>query len=389
MRAIVIVLDSVGVGALPDASAYGDDGSDTLGHIAQAMGGLHLPNLERLGLGCLHSVAGVSCPALAEGSYGRMAEMSAGKDTTVGHWEIAGIITRRPFPTFPEGFPPDLIAEYERRIGRRVLGNKVASGTAIIQELGEEHLRTGYPIVYTSADSVFQVAAHEQVVPVEQLYEMCRTARTMLTGEYAVDRVIARPFAGEPGHFYRTERRKDFGLEPPAPTLLDHVKAAGQEVVGIGKIGDIYAHRGLTQEIHTSGNSEGMRALVDSLSSVVSGLVMVNLVDFDMLYGHRNDVAGYARALVQFDMDLAPLLAALAPGDALFITADHGCDPTTPSTDHSREYVPLLCYGSRLRRGVDLGVRSSFADLGATVAEMLSVGPLDAGQSFMSLLLDD
>jgi len=384
---VIIVLDSVGVGALPDAGIYGDEDSDTLGNVARALGGLCLPCLESLGLGCLHSIEGVSCPPLPAGCYGRMAEASVGKDTTVGHWEIAGIITSRPFPTYPRGFPDEVIESFEARIGRRVLGNKAASGTEIIEELGEEHLRTGCPIVYTSADSVFQIAAHEEVIPVDRLYEMCLIARSILVGEHAVARVIARPFVGRPGGFVRTDRRRDFGLAPPAPTLLDKVQATGLPVVGIGKIGDIFAHRGLTREIHTSDNREGISAICDCLQGTSEGLIFANLVDYDMLYGHRNDVAGYARALSEFDRRLPGVLALLENGDALFITADHGCDPTTCSTDHSREYVPLLCTGPSLKRGVDVGTRASFADLGATVAELLSVGELKSGTSFAGELL--
>lgn len=384
-RAIIVVLDGVGVGALPDAWQYGDDGADTLGNVGRHVGGLHLPHLERLGLGCLHRVEGVACESPV-GSYGRMAEAGVGKDTTVGHWELAGVVTRRPFPTYPRGFPRELIEEFERRIGRRVLGNVVASGTEIVAELGAEHLRTGYPIVYTSADSVFQIAAHEQVMPPPELYGICLTARELLQGEHGVSRVIARPFVGEPGRFVRTPRRRDFGLPPPAPTLLDLVKESGREVVGVGKIGDIFAHRGLTGEIKTAGNAEGIAALTDCLRRPFAGLVMANLVDFDMLYGHRNDVDGFGRALWQLDEGLGRWLPCLGPADALFVTADHGCDPTTVSTDHSREYVPVLGAGARLRPGVDLGERTSFADLGATVADMLSVGPLAAGESFVALI---
>ncbi|MHB0877231.1 MAG: phosphopentomutase [Anaerolineae bacterium] len=381
-RATIIVLDGVGVGALPDAGDYGDAGSDTLGHVAAAVGGLRLPTLEVLGLGCLHAVAGVPCPATPRASYGRMAELSVGKDTTVGHWEMAGLPTLRPFPTYAHGFPPDLIAEYERRIGRPVLGNKVASGTVIIEELGAEHLRTGYPIVYTSADSVFQIAAHEDVIPLERLYEMCLVARALLTGEHAVARVIARPFVGAPGAFVRTTGRKDFSLEPQGDTLLDRAKAAGLDVIGVGKIGDIFVHRGLTQEIKTTGNADGMRAVGRCLAAGFGGLLFANLVDFDMLFGHRNDVAGFAAALAEFDAGLAQVLPLFTGDDALFITADHGGDPTTTSTDHAREYVPLLCYGPALAAGVDLGVRATFADLGATVAEFLGMPAPSSGHSF-------
>jgi phosphopentomutase len=366
-RCVVVVLDSVGVGALPDAADYGDEGADTLAHIAERIGGLSLPNLEALGLGCLHRIEGVAC-AKPRGCYGKMAEASAGKDSIVGHWELAGLITERPFPTYPHGFPEDLIREFGARIGRGVLGNKVASGTEIIKELGAEHLRTGYPIVYTSADSVFQIAAHEDVIPVEELYRICQVARDLLRGEHGVARVIARPFEGEPGSFVRTERRKDFGLEPPGDTMLDSAYRAGLPTVGVGKIGDLFAHRSLTRDVKSSGNLDSLRRLLECVQDTPQGLIFGNLVDFDMLYGHRNDAEGFARALAEFDEFLPALLAEIGPDDALFITADHGCDPTTASTDHSREYVPVLCTGGRLREGVDLGVRRTFADLGATVA---------------------
>jgi phosphopentomutase len=381
-RATIIVLDGVGVGELPDAEQYGDVGSDTLGHVAEARGGLSLPTLGALGIGCLHPVAGVPCPARPLAAYGRMVEASIGKDTTVGHWEMMGLPTLRPFPTYPHGFPPDVIAEYERRIGRPVLGNVVASGTVIIQELGPEHVRTGYPIVYTSADSVFQVAAHEGVVPLEQLYELCRIARALLVGPHAVGRVIARPFAGEPGHFVRTGNRRDFGLQPQGDTLLDVAKRAGRDVIGVGKIGDIFVHRGLTEEIHTGGNREGLIEVQRCLATPFRGILFANLVDFDMLYGHRNDVAGFAAALAECDAGLASVLPLLGDEAVLLVTADHGGDPTTASTDHAREYVPLLCYGPRLARAVDLGVRPTFADLGATVADLLGLAPLGYGSSF-------
>jgi len=386
-RVTVVVLDGAGVGALSDAWRYGDEGSDTLGNLARRVGGLRLPNLQRLGLGCLHRILGVPCGQRPAGCYGRMAEASVGKDSTVGHWEIAGIITTRPFPTYPNGFPADLIEEFARRIGRKVLGNKVASGTIIIEELGARHLSTGYPIVYTSADSVFQVAAHEEVIPEEELYHMCHVARGLLRGEHAVARVIARPFVGAPGSFVRTPRRKDFGLEPPGLTVFDLASAHGLHVVGIGKIGDLFAHRGLTQEIGASGNLAVVRALLECLRERRAGIVFATLVDFDMLYGHRNDAAGFAAALAEFDNFLPAILSELGDGDVLFITADHGCDPTTASTDHSREYVPLICFGSSIGAGVALGTRATFADLGATAADLLSLDCPAAGESFASQLL--
>jgi phosphopentomutase len=381
-RVIVIVLDSVGVGGAPDAAWYGDQGSNTLANTARAVGGLHLPNLGRLGLGNIIPVAGVPPATTPEGAYGHMTEVSPGKDTTTGHWELAGVILDRPFPTYPHGFPQEIIGEFERRIGRKTLGNYPASGTVIIQELGEEHIRTGWPIVYTSADSVFQIAAHEEVIPLEELYRLCRIAREMLTGDHAVSRVIARPFIGRPGAFIRTEARRDFSLEPPQPTILDRVKGAGLEVMGVGKIEDIFAHRGLTRSNHTGNNEDDLNATLEFIAQDSPGLIFVNLVDFDMLYGHRNDPRGYADALEAFDRRLPEVLAALRPTDLLILTADHGNDPTTPSTDHSREQVPLLVAGPQVKAGVNLGTRKTFADVAATIAELLKVEPPAAGTSF-------
>ncbi|AET66740.1 phosphopentomutase [Desulfosporosinus orientis DSM 765] len=381
-RVILIVLDSVGIGEMPDSKSYGDSGSNTLANIARQKGGLYLPHLQKLGLGNIHSIAGVP-PALSpEGCFGKMAEKSAGKDTTSGHWEIAGLILDKAMPTFPQGFPAEFIEHYEAAIERQVIGNEVASGTEIIQRLGEEHVRTGRPIVYTSADSVFQVAAHEEIIPLPELMRICQIAREMLTGELQVGRVIARPFLGRPGEFYRTSNRHDFALEPPRKILLEYIREQGLEVCAVGKINDIYAGRGVTDYCHTKGNMEGVDKTLDYMAKAESGLIMTNLVDFDMLYGHRNDVAGYARALEDFDARLPELYAALGSEDMLVITADHGCDPTMPGTDHSREYVPLLVFGQDLQGGVNLGVRSTFADLGATVAEYLNTKPINNGKSF-------
>jgi phosphopentomutase len=382
-RIVIVVLDSVGVGELPDADSYGDAGSNTLSHTAQAVGGLDLPHLQDLGLGCIASIEGVPPPPAPAACYGKMAERSLGKDTTIGHWEIAGVITTAPFPTYPDGFPPDVIAAFEAATGRAVLGNRPASGTRIIEELGEEHLATGKLIVYTSADSVFQIAAHEDTVPVEELYDACAAARRILIGEHGVARVIARPFVGRLGHFVRTARRKDFSLPPPGPTLLDLVSTSGLSVTAIGKIDDLFAGRGITRAMPTRDNAEGLRALAAAVTEGGAGLVFGNLIDFDMLYGHRNDPAGYARALKQFDDGLGRLLPLLREDDVLMLTADHGCDPTTPSTDHSREYVPLLVTGRRLRGGVDLGTRASFADVSATTAAALGLQYGLAGESFL------
>jgi phosphopentomutase len=386
-RVVLIVLDSLGVGALPDAAQYGDSGSNTLAHVAEAAGGLAVPNLETLGLGHIGDFAGVHRMGEPDGCFGRMAELSKGKDTTTGHWEMAGLVLDRPFPTYPLGFPPEIIEAFQEAIGRKVLGNKTASGTEIIKEFGEEHLRTGFPIVYTSADSVFQIAAHEQVIPVEHLYHMCREARKLLRPPHQVARVIARPFTGEPGSFQRTEERRDFSLDPPGQMLLDLLKQAGHPVVGIGKIDDLFKGRGLTRVIHAGNNEVGMDETVRILSLVPRGLIFVNLVDFDMLYGHRNDVVGYARALELFDAWLPELLSAMRQGDLLCVTADHGNDPTMSGTDHTREYVPLLAYGPRLARGVNLGTRRTFADLGQTIADALGVKRLPWGEGFLDSLI--
>ncbi|MFN3980314.1 MAG: phosphopentomutase [Caldilinea sp.] len=381
-RVAVVVLDSVGCGDAPDAPEYGDVGANTLGNIARAVGGLDLPNLGQMGLGNLVEIVGTPPTTLASGVYGRLTEVSAGKDTTTGHWELAGVILRQPFPTYPHGFPPELIAAFESRIGRATLGNYPASGTEIITKLGEEHLRTGQPIVYTSADSVFQIAAHEEVIPIDELYRICQIAREILVGEHAVGRIIARPFVGAPGSFVRTERRKDFSLEPPEPTILDVVKAAGMQVMGVGKIEDILAHRGLTMSNHTGNNMAGVDAILEYLHLPEMGLIFANLVDFDALYGHRNNVRGYAQALVEFDRRVPELLAALREEDVLIITADHGNDPTTPGTDHTRERVPILIHGSAIVANHNLGTRASFADLAATIADLLDVEWGGTGCSF-------
>ena len=385
-RVILIVLDGVGVGELPDAAEYGDVGSNTLAHVAEAVGGLALPNLEALGLGHIGHFAGIRTMGQPDGCFGRMGQLSRGKDSTAGHWEMAGILLEEPFPTYPRGFPKEMLDLFEQASGRKVLGNRPASGTEIIQELGEEHLRTGAPIIYTSTDSVFQIAAHERVVPVEELYRVCRAARKLLKPPHQVARVIARPFIGEPGLFVRTERRRDFSVEPPSPTLLDILKRSGQLIVGIGKIEDLFNGRGLTRSIHTGNNAAGMGETVRLLKTMPRGLIFVNLVDFDTLYGHRNNPSGYAKALQEFDARLPALLDAVRPGDLLCVTADHGNDPTTPGTDHSREYVPLLVVGPRLAQGVNLGTRRTFADLGQTVAEALGAPRLDCGESFLDAL---
>lgn len=385
-RVVLIVLDSVGCGDAPDAAAYGDVGANTLGNVSRAVGGLNLPNMGSLGLGNLVEIQGVPPVSVAAGAHGRLTEVSAGKDTTTGHWELAGVILEQPFPVYPAGFPQELMTEYERRIGRGTLGNYPASGTEIIKELGQEHILTGKPIVYTSADSVFQVAAHEEAVPLEELYRFCQTARDMLTGQHGVGRVIARPFIGEPGNFTRTERRKDFSLEPPADTILDVVKESGLDVMGVGKIEDIFAHRGLTMSEHTGNNMAGVDAILEFLAMDRSGFIFANLVDFDALYGHRNNPRGYADALEAFDRRLPEIQSQLREGDVLMITADHGNDPTTLSTDHSRERVPFMAFGIPVKQNVSLGTRETFADVAATIAGLLGVPWLGPGTSFAAAL---
>ena len=380
-RAIVVVLDGVGVGQAPDAAAYGDAGADCLANCARAVGGLALPTLGRLGVGNLTEIEGTP-PQPPAGACGRLIERSPGKDSTTGHWELMGVVLDHPMPTYPHGFPPELVTRFEAAIGRHVLGNYPASGTAIIEELGAEHLRTGFPILYTSADSVFQLAAHEDVIPIAELYRMCEIARGLLTGEDEVGRVIARPFTGTPGAFVRTPHRRDFSLEPPAPTLLDALKASGREVVGIGKIEDLFAERGLTASDHTATNAAGQAAALAAVARPFAGLLFVNLVECDQNYGHRRNPEGYAEALRAFDTWLPSLLARLGDGDVLFITGDHGTDPTWRGTDHTRESVPLLVAGKPVRPGDYLGARSSFADLGATLAEAFGLPPLAHGQSF-------
>lgn len=381
-RTIVLVLDSVGAGELPDASEYGDEGSNTLANTARAVGGLELPNLGRLGIGNIIPIEGVPPVSNPKASYGKMAEVSPGKDTITGHWELMGLQLDKPFKTYPEGFPAEVIESFERRIGRRIIGNKAASGTEIIEELGGEHVSTGCPIVYTSADSVFQIAAHEEVVSIEELYSWCREARELLTGDNLVGRVIARPFIGSPGSFSRTSRRKDFSVAPPGKTLLDFAGDAGYPVCAVGKIGEIFSMKGVDKSFKMAGNMEGIDRTIELIETEARGIIFTNLVDFDMLWGHRNDPEGYARGLSEVDRRIPEILERLRSGDALFLTADHGCDPTTPSTDHSREYVPLLATGPSMTAGVDLGVRQSFADLAATVADLMGFEAPVAGESF-------
>ncbi len=388
-RAIVIVLDSVGIGELPDAPSYGDEGSNTLGNIAKRVP-LKLPTLRALGLGRVASLGGAAADPLSQPSApmptatGRMAEASPGKDSVTGHWEMMGIVLDRPFPVFPNGFAPAIVEEFSRRTGRGAIGNKAASGTQIIDELGIEHMRTGSLIVYTSADSVFQIAAHEDVVPIRELYRDCQIAYELVGEGLGVGRVIARPFVGSPGSFKRTANRHDYALPPSGETLLDRVKAASLPVVAIGKIEDLFAGRGMTRALHSASDDEGVDHVEQQMAEINRGFIFANLVDFDTQYGHRNDIEGYARNLERFDTRLAGLLPRLRDDDLLVVTADHGNDPTTPSTDHSREHVPLLVIGPRVRAGVDLGTRRTFADLGQTLAELFGVGRLAHGTSFLS-----
>jgi phosphopentomutase len=381
-RIILIVMDSVGIGELPDAGRYGDSGSNTLGNIAKNIKDFNLKNLQALGLGNIDEGIGLQKAGKPAGSFGRAKEVSPGKDTTTGHWEIAGVTLQQPFPTFPKGFPRELVQAFEKAAGVKTLGNEVASGTEIIARLGDKHVETGWPIIYTSADSVFQIAAHEEVIPLEKLYEICEKARGLLKGGYAVGRVIARPFLGSKGSYVRTSNRRDFSLKPIKKTMLDVIAGKGMDVAAVGKIEDIFAGTGITEAIHTKNNMEGVDRTLEYMSERKKGLIFANLVDFDMLYGHRNNVNGYARALIEFDDRLPEIFAAMKDSDVLIITADHGCDPTTGSTDHSREYIPVLVYGKHVRQGADIGTRASFADIGATVLDLLGLPIEIDGKSF-------
>jgi phosphopentomutase len=382
-KVVLLVCDSLGVGEAPDAGDYGDRGADTIGHAAAAVGGLRLPTLGSWGIGRLTEVAGVDPVDPAGAVVARMAERSAGKDTTTGHWEMMGVVLDQPFPTYPDGFPPEVIDAFSEAIGRGVLGNKPASGTEIIKELGEEHLETGRPIVYTSADSVFQIATHKRVVPLERLYAWCEQARALLQGEHAVGRVIARPFDGDPGSFTRTKERRDYALPPAGPTVLETLERAGVRTVGVGKIEDIFSHRGLVDSDHTGDNESSLDATVGFLAQAGEpSFVFTNLVDFDMVYGHRRDAEGYARCLERLDARLPEVVAALGADDWLFLTADHGCDPTAPGTDHTREHTPMVAFSPGGTAGHHLPDRVSFADLGATIADLFAAPRVGPGRSF-------
>ena len=382
-KAILIVLDSVGIGEMPDAHKYGDVGSNTLGNIAKAVGGMDLPNLESLGLGNIAPLEGVREIHPSEGAYGKSAELSVGKDTVTGHWEMAGVILEQPLNTYPNGFSKEIMDEFEKKIGRKTLGNVVASGTEIIERLGDEHVKTGYPIIYTSADSVFQIAAHEDIIPLKELYRYCEIAREMLVGDWQVGRVIARPFIGSDGKWERTSNRKDYSLDPFNKTILEYIKEDGQNMMAVGKIEDVFNKIGVTHAVHTNNNQEGITETLNYMKQDMPGLIWANLVDFDMKFGHRNDVQGYYNAIREFDEKLPDIMKAMTEDDLLIITADHGCDPTTESTDHSREYVPILVYGHAIKPGSTLGVRKTFSDIGKTILEYLDIENELYGESFL------
>lgn len=386
-RVVLFIMDSVGVGALPDSEKFGDIGVNTLDNIAKSYKTLNIPNLRKLGIGNLSSIENVEGVEIAEGAYGRAAEVSTGKDTTIGHWEIVGLHTFEPFNTYPNGFPPEIVDPFEEKTGRKILCNKPASGTVVLDELGEEHMKTGMPIVYTSADSVFQIAAHEDVIPLKELYEMCNVARELLRGKYSVARVIARPFIGEPGNFERTSNRRDYSVNPSGPTLLDDLKEAGKDVIAVGKIVDIFNGVGITEDVHTISNMDGVDQTIKYLKEENSGLIFTNLVDFDAKFGHRRNVEGYGKALEELDERIPELLGNLNDDDMIIFTADHGNDPSYKGTDHTREYVPVLVYGKQIKENIDLGTRNSFADMGATIAEILKVKYSGKGQSFADLVV--
>ena len=387
-RTIVIVLDGVGVGEAPDAVDFGDEGSNSVGNTSRAVGGLNLPNMQEIGLGNITPIVGVPPRKDTRGAYGKMQEKSNGKDSVTGHWELMGIYTKKPFPTYPNGFPKEVLDEFTRLTGLGVLGNKAASGTEIIKELGAEHMRTGKPIVYTSADSVFQIAAHEEIIPIDELYRICEISRNMLQGEHAVGRVIARPFVGSsPEDFTRTSRRHDYPLMPASDTMMDKLISAGYKVYATGKIDDLFGHRGISETYHTVDNDASTEGLIRFLQEDFSGLIFSNLIEFDMIYGHRNDPRGYADKLEAFDRHIPRIREKMRLGDVAMIVADHGVDPTTESTDHSREYIPLLVFGPRVRDGVNLGIRETFADVAATIADVFSLEPPEIGESFLHQII--
>lgn len=385
-RVILLVLDSAGIGEMPDAEKFGDKGSNTIGNIAKEMGGIYLPNMENMGLGKIAPVVGLKDDIKAEGAYGKAAELSIGKDTVTGHWEMSGVILNNPLKTYPDGFPAEIINEFEKRIGRKVIGNVVASGTEIIKELGDEHVRTGYPIVYTSADSVFQIAAHEDVIPVPELYKMCEIAREMLQGDWTVGRVIARPFIGS-YPFTRTANRHDYALDPFSKTMLEYLKENNENVIGVGKISDVFNGKGVTYSVKTKNNMDGIDKTLEMMDKFEGGLIFTNLVEFDMTYGHRNDTPGYKKALEEADARLPEIMEKMKEEDILIITADHGCDPTTPSTDHSREYIPLLVSGKNIKEDVHIETRKQFSDIAATILDYFGIKNSIHGESFLDNIL--
>ncbi len=386
-RVILIILDSVGMGALPDADKYGDVGADTIGHVAKFNGGLKLPNMESIGLGLIEGIQNINKISNPLGCYGKFYEASNGKDTVTGHWEMVGVKSEIPLPTYPNGFPAEIIKEFEEKTGRKVIGNKPASGTEILDELGEEQLKTGSLIVYTSADSVFQIAAHEDIIPIEELYKYCEIAREMLTGDNAVARVIARPYLGEPGNFIRTSNRKDYALLPPHATALDKLQEAGVKVMAVGKIEDIFSGKGIYSAVHTKDNMDGVDKTLDYMKTEKEGLIFTNLVDFDMKWGHRNDPKSYGKGLEDFDVRLKEIMQNMESDDILFITADHGCDPTYPGTDHTREYVPFLAYGEQLKKGYNLGTKVGFFNMGQTICDIFNSETIINGDSFLGEIL--
>lgn len=388
-RVILIVLDSVGIGELPDAYKYNDIGSNTIGNIAKKTDGFSLKNLQMLGLANISDIHNLKPVDKPRGCFGKALEKSPGKDTTTGHWEISGLILNKPFPTFKDAFPNDLILQIEKAIGIKTIGNEIASGTEIIKRLGDEHVKTGSPIIYTSADSVFQIAAHENVIPIEKLYEFCTTIRKILKDDYAVARVIARPFIGQSGNYNRTSNRRDFSIKPLDRTMLDIIKDNEKDVIAVGKIEDIFAGIGVTKAIHTKDNMDGIDSTIECIKNKSNGLIFTNLVDFDMLYGHRNDVEGYAKALYDFDCRLKEIIDCMKDDDILIITADHGCDPTTISTDHSREYIPILFYGNKLKQGINIGIRECFCDIGATILDILELPIEIKGTSFKNSIIEE
>lgn len=386
-RVIWIILDSVGMGELPDAARFHDEGSNTLGNLAKAVGGLSIPNLRKLGIGNIDGMKNIPPVDVPKGCYGRLGEISDGKDTTTGHWEMIGIYSKQAFPTYPEGFPEEILEEFKSKTNMKgILGNCAASGTEIIKQLGAEHIKTGYPIIYTSADSVFQIACHEEIYSPKQLYQMCETAREILKGEHAVARVIARPFLGKEGEFVRTANRRDFSLKPSEDNLLVRMKNAEFDVIAVGKIEDIFDKVGITEAVHTKDNMDGVQKTIQYMKQENRGIIFTNLVEFDMKWGHRNDIAGYAKGLEEFDKVLPDIIKAMKEDDLLIINADHGCDPTTPSTDHSREYVPLLLYGKGLKENINLKTGKTFANIGQTIADIFQVPALNIGESYWSMI---